>query len=313
MKKKQAVILGTIVLTILSVHGQTVRQSMAYDAWGALRNPSTGEAYAPDAQPELLLGRGYTGHEHLPEFGLVNMNARLYDPALGRFLNPDPEVQLPDITQSYNRYSYCLNNPLRYADPTGMFFDKDNQILYSKYLAQIQRQKDFYVSYVSQLDNEIARAGFYEKIAELSKSCNDLETLKNDPKIQYSFIDIEGVGYTEPITTNHIGIFTNGSLENIVHEVRHAAQISKRYYDFDITEDRFGHIIECQVNSQFNISYEVDAYKAQLATSFSGMIFEWSNHLIDEPVLLKVNEMRQITPRFIRGIIVDFDWLYKGL
>ena len=91
----------------------------AYDAWGALRNPSTGEAYDTDAQPELLLGRGYTGHEHLPEFGLVNMNARLYDPALGRFLNPDPEVQLPDNTQSYNRYTYCVNNPLRYADPTG--------------------------------------------------------------------------------------------------------------------------------------------------------------------------------------------------
>ena len=50
------------------------------------------------------------------------MNARLYDPALGRFLNTDPEVQLPDNTQSYNRYSYCLNNPLRYADPTGMFY-----------------------------------------------------------------------------------------------------------------------------------------------------------------------------------------------
>ena len=109
---------GSIV-TVASATG-SVRQSMAYDAWGALRNPSTGEAYAPDAQPELLLGRGYTGHEHLPEFGLINMNARLYDPALGRFLNPDPEVQLPDNTQSYNRYTYCLNNPLRYADPTGM-------------------------------------------------------------------------------------------------------------------------------------------------------------------------------------------------
>ena len=62
---------------LLSVQWQTVRVAYAYNAWGALRNPSTGEAYAPDAQPELLLGRGYTGHEQLPEFGLVNMNARL--------------------------------------------------------------------------------------------------------------------------------------------------------------------------------------------------------------------------------------------
>ena len=78
-------------------------------------------AYAPGSEPVLFLGRGYTGHEHLPWFGLINMNARLYDPALGRFLSPDPYVQAPDFSQSFNRYSYCLNNPLRYGDPTGEY------------------------------------------------------------------------------------------------------------------------------------------------------------------------------------------------
>jgi len=65
------------------------------------------------------LDRGFTGHEHLREFGLINMNARLYDPVLGRFLSPDPYVQAPDFSQSFNRYSYCLNNPLIYTDPDG--------------------------------------------------------------------------------------------------------------------------------------------------------------------------------------------------
>ena len=64
---------------------------------------------------EPLLGRGYTGHEHLDWFGLINMNARLYDPSLGRFLSPDPHVQAPDFSQNFNRYSYCLNNPLKYT------------------------------------------------------------------------------------------------------------------------------------------------------------------------------------------------------
>lgn len=41
-------------------------------------------------------------------FGLINMNARLYDPLLGRFLCPDPYVQIPDFMQSFNRYSYCM-------------------------------------------------------------------------------------------------------------------------------------------------------------------------------------------------------------
>jgi hypothetical protein len=50
------------------------------------------------------------------------MNARLYDAALGRFLSPDPYVQAPDFSQNFNRYSYCVNNPLRYSDRNGKFF-----------------------------------------------------------------------------------------------------------------------------------------------------------------------------------------------
>ena len=68
------------------------------------------------------LGRGYTGHEHLPWFGLINMNARLYDPVVGRFLSPDPIVQDPTNSQNFNRYSYCLNNPLKYTDPSGFVY-----------------------------------------------------------------------------------------------------------------------------------------------------------------------------------------------
>lgn len=98
------------------------KQELSYDAWGRLRNPSTQEAYTSGSEPSLFIGRGYTGHEHLPWFGLVNMNARLYDPLLGRFLSPDPYVQAPDFTQNFNRYSYCLNNPLVYVDEDGEFW-----------------------------------------------------------------------------------------------------------------------------------------------------------------------------------------------
>jgi RHS repeat-associated protein len=62
----------------------------------------------------------------LDEFGLINMNGRVYDPSVGRFLSPDNEVQAPDNSQSYNRYAYCMNNPLKYTDPTGYLWYKDN-------------------------------------------------------------------------------------------------------------------------------------------------------------------------------------------
>lgn len=93
----------------------------SYDAWGRLRDPATQELYGSGKEPELMLWRGFTGHEWLLWFGLYNMNARLYDPVLGRFLSPDPYVQMPDNTQNLNRYLYALNNPFQYKDDSGEF------------------------------------------------------------------------------------------------------------------------------------------------------------------------------------------------
>jgi len=78
-----------------------------YDAWGQ-RKVTYGTFH-----------RGFTGHEHLPEFGLINMNGRMYDPLLGRFLSPDPYVSNAEYSQDFNRYSYARNNPLIYKDPDG--------------------------------------------------------------------------------------------------------------------------------------------------------------------------------------------------
>ena len=100
-------------------NGSILLQELSYDAWGRMRSPSTHELYSESDMPDLVIDRGYTGHEYLPWFGLVNMNARLYDPVLGRFLSPDPYVQSPESSQNYNRYSYCMNNPLVYKDENG--------------------------------------------------------------------------------------------------------------------------------------------------------------------------------------------------
>ncbi|MFA0813457.1 RHS repeat-associated core domain-containing protein, partial [Microbulbifer epialgicus] len=63
--------------------------------------------------------RGYTSHETVKEVDLVNMNARMYDPVIGRFISADSLV--PDITRplSYNRYSYVEGNPILGRDPSG--------------------------------------------------------------------------------------------------------------------------------------------------------------------------------------------------
>lgn len=63
--------------------------------------------------------RGYTDHEMDTDSGLVNMNARLYDAKLGQFLQADLVVPDPLNAQALNRYSYVVNNPFGYTDPTG--------------------------------------------------------------------------------------------------------------------------------------------------------------------------------------------------
>jgi len=106
------------VTHIFNESGGTVFKA-EYDAWGR------------QAVSKNTIGfhRGYTGHEMLPEFGLINMNGRLYDPMLGRFLSPDNYVQMPDFSQSFNRYSYCINNPLKFNDPSGELFGIDDALL----------------------------------------------------------------------------------------------------------------------------------------------------------------------------------------
>lgn len=70
-------------------------------------------------QAPAKTNRGYTGHETIESTGYINMNARLYDPTIGRFLSADTIIPAVYDTQAYNRYSYVRNNPMKYTDPSG--------------------------------------------------------------------------------------------------------------------------------------------------------------------------------------------------
>ena len=71
-----------------------------------------------------LFDRGFTGHEHLCHFSLINMNGRMYDPVTSSFLSADRYVQDPTSAMGFNRYAYCMYNPLRFVDPTGLQMKK---------------------------------------------------------------------------------------------------------------------------------------------------------------------------------------------
>lgn len=94
-----------------------VSERLSYDAWGKRRYANGADDPTGSVTSETK--RGFTGHEHLDEVGLVHMNGRLYDPLIARMVTADPIVPDAMNSQSWNRYSYVGNDPLTFTDPTG--------------------------------------------------------------------------------------------------------------------------------------------------------------------------------------------------
>lgn len=113
---------GSIV-AITNQAGEVIEQRH-FDAWGNIIRVQDKNHNNLDGL--TILDRGYTGHEHLQGVDLINMNGRIYDPYIHRFLQPDNFVQDPYNTQNYNRYSYVLNNPLKYIDINGEEYGDGN-------------------------------------------------------------------------------------------------------------------------------------------------------------------------------------------
>ena len=102
-----------------------VLRRFAHDPFGGRRRTDWTQALSPSERGALagdgaaLSARGFTGHPQLDRTGYVNMGGRLYDPALGRFLSPDPAVSDWRSSQDWNPYSYVANRPLSQVDPSG--------------------------------------------------------------------------------------------------------------------------------------------------------------------------------------------------
>lgn len=109
--------LGSITEVTSADDGSLVARQN-FDAWGRQRRPETW-LHETVTTPPSWLYRGFTGHEHVDPFTLINMNGRMYDPNTGRMMAADPLNANPGYTQAFNRFSYANNNPLNHIDPSG--------------------------------------------------------------------------------------------------------------------------------------------------------------------------------------------------
>jgi RHS repeat-associated protein len=103
-----------------------VLETASYDAFGKRRNAKNWQSltnpFSELSNLSSLLSitqNGFTGHVQVDHASIIHMGGRIYDPELGRFAQADPVVENPKDAQTLNRYSYVLNNPLSYTDPSG--------------------------------------------------------------------------------------------------------------------------------------------------------------------------------------------------
>lgn len=106
------------VSAILTAAG-VVQEQDSYDAWGLRRNWNGTPASKVCGLSSSNATRGYTNQEMIDSVCMVNLNARLYDPVIGRIPQPDSIISDGYNPQGLNRYSYVNNGPLSFIDPSG--------------------------------------------------------------------------------------------------------------------------------------------------------------------------------------------------
>ena len=103
--------------------GTLVGELLRYEPFGDARG----------TQPSSdITDRGFTGHRENRDIGLTYMSARYYVGEIGRFASADTLVPDPQNPQSFNRFAYVNNNPLKYTDPSGhcaQYAGEDNEAL----------------------------------------------------------------------------------------------------------------------------------------------------------------------------------------
>ena len=233
----------------------------------------------------------YTGKELDRETGLdwYDSQARMLMPDLGRTTTMDP---LAEKYTPMSPYLWCGGNPVKFVDPTGLFFTPNDSINASVYIDKIKARID-------EVNNSDA-TDKNEQLSELNKSLQDIEDMRNDLHIRYSFIERNTEPETKELQDGTILMVIDcGSKGNFAHEIRHGGQIARGEWGYDDS-----HI----PNDKYGISHEVSAYKAEYS-SCGFLLYDCMNAL-GLSIVTHVGNIQSINSMFVNRIYQNGKYLY---
>ena len=217
----------------------TLEEVNHYYPYGMLHGPS---AIAAGVQPHK-----YTGKELDREAGLdlYDFAARQLDPALGRTTTQDP---MDEKYYSISPYAWCASNPISNVDPSGMYYNSADSTQAAMYINMLEgRKKALDESDVTDKN---------EQLAEIDKSLQDIEDMRNDPNRRYTFQEADAPETTvlkDGTILMKISPETGG---NFAHEIRHGGQVARGEYGY----------VKNEPDSRYGASHEISAYRAQLSS-----------------------------------------------
>jgi RHS repeat-associated protein len=280
----------------------TVVQSTQYYPFGM----SFADAAGAGAQPYKYNGKEL---DQMHGLNMYDYSARHYDSAIGRFTTVDP---LAEKYYSISPYVYCNNNPIKYIDPTGMYFDPVNE----KAAQNLEKDLD---KKISKLNKEISKlqakgkeiGDRADRVTELTQSKTDISDMRNNSETEFRYAKAsdknnpagKGNPVTSPTGSNDAGhnvvtMYTEGNMGNQIHESRHGGQVARGEYSFDQRGNP---------TAGYGVGSEVSAYRAQYSYDGKLNYIDASSALNQQlgstgitPPASTVTGILTITPDFVR-------------
>jgi len=131
------------VTALIDASTGVVRGSYYYDAFGNILEQKYYTTSGVETTEKINNSITYAGYQYDEETGLYYLNARMYDPKVARFLQEDTYRGSSNDPLSLNLYTYCLNNPIIYWDPTGHWAEGDSNRPVAVQMALLQLSDDW--------------------------------------------------------------------------------------------------------------------------------------------------------------------------